>query len=341
MSETQRPKRGAHADATHTRAGDALVGTICVTGASGFIGWHLWRRLARLGRGPVHCLTRRPAALRGEPQLVVKGGDMRDASALERFLQPGATVFNLAFDRDASLDKHVGIARALAHACDKRSVVRLVHLSTATVVGDNRERLIDERSRCTPVTAYERAKLAIEETLTRALEKTELVIVRPTAVFGPGGRNLVKLASEIASGDPITRHLRACFHGRRPLNLVSVENVVEALVFLAHARLPPGERVYIVSDGEDPANNYRDVERTLAHAFSRRDSVLPVVPIPPMLRDFLLRRAGRGETNSERRFCAERLAALGYVRPVTFESAISAYAKYLAAQFGRGGKITG
>jgi nucleoside-diphosphate-sugar epimerase len=266
---------------------------------------------------------------------------VRDAALLERFVRPEATVFNLAFDRTAALDAHVTTAGALAHACETRGVARLVHLSTATVVGANRARVIDEHSTCLPVSAYDRAKLAIEETLTRALERTELIILRPTAVFGPGGRNLVKLANEVASGSAAARYLKACFHGRRPLNLVSVENVVAALAFLANARVHGGERVYIVSDCEEAANNYRDVERTLAHAFGRRGHVLPVVPMPPTMRDFLLRRAGRAETNSERRFHSERLAALGYVKPIAFEAALSAYAEYLAAQFSREGRVTG
>ena len=324
-----------------TREAGAIVsGPICVTGASGFIGRHLLAHLSRTGHAPLRCLARDPARLYGHPQLAVTEGDLRDPAALERFVVPGATVFNLAFDLAATPHERVEAAAALARVCEACGAKRLVHLSTATVVGDNREPVIDERSRCQAATPYERAKLAIEETLAKGLSGTELVVLRPTAVFGPGGLNVVKLAREIAAGSRGTRYLRACFHGRRPLNLVSVENVIAALVFLASAK-PPVEGIFIVSDAEDPANNYLDVERMLASAFGCADNPLPVLSMPSALRDLLLRMLGRMEGNSSRRYSSDKLSALGHVKPARFESAFAAYAEYLAAQFRRDGEVSG
>ena len=78
-------------------------------------------------------------------------------------------------------------ARALADACAKARILRLVHVSTAVVVGDSASSVIDEKTPCDPATAYELAKFQVERLLMeKARDAFELVILRPTAVFGPG-----------------------------------------------------------------------------------------------------------------------------------------------------------
>ena len=323
------------------REAPAIVsGPICVTGASGFIGRHLLAHPSLAGNEPLRCLVRDPAHLPRHPQLAVTDGDLRDAAALARLVVPRATVFNLAFDRTATLRQCIEAAVALAHACETCGAKRLIHLSTATVVGDNADPVIDERSPCLPVTPYERAKLAVEETLARHLSATELVVLRPTAVFGPGGLNVVKLAAEIAGGNRAARYAKACFHGHRPLNLVSVENVIAALVFLANVQ-PPVESMFIVTDAEEPSNNYLDVERILAGAFGRTDHSLPVLCMPAAWRELLLRAWKPAAAHSYRRYSPDRLRALGHTRPAPFEATLAAYAEYLAAQFRREGEVIG
>jgi nucleoside-diphosphate-sugar epimerase len=208
-------------------------------------------------------------------------------------------------------------------------------------VGRNHADLIDESSAAEPVTTYEATKLAVDETLRLETRGTELVIVRPTAVFGPGGQNLLKLARETAEHTMVPRYLRACLQGFRRMNLVSVEAVCAALSHVATLRGSHEYEVFIVSDDDAPTNNYHDVERVLRGAFARRDYPWPVLALPPMVEIVLRRLAGRSSTNAQRRFVAEKLAATGFRKPVTFDVALQRYAEYLASQFRADGIVSG
>jgi nucleoside-diphosphate-sugar epimerase len=105
---------------------------------------------------------------------------------------------------------------------------------TATVVGRVRSNLISESTPCVPISEYEHAKLEIEEAL---LSETKgalaATVVRPVAVFGEGGQNLVHLAQRVANSNSFGRRLLAYVHGMRCMNLVASDNVIAAITFLA------------------------------------------------------------------------------------------------------------
>ena len=307
---------------------------LCISGASGFVGRHLLHHLMLKEGSAIRCLARDPRNLIGlPPGIEVPTGDIRDEAALRRWLKPGAVVINLAFDRNAPLADNVAAAITLARACNHAQVKRLVHLSTATVVGRNPANMIDESSPCDPVTSYEKTKLGMEQALLNEALETEVVILRPTAVFGAKGKNLLKLACETARGAIFLRYVRACLQDRRSMNLVSVENVVAALSYFALHPASHEREVFIVSDDEAPTNNYRDVEQALIRAFGLNDYPAPVLALPSWLQRSLRHMAGRSNPNTHRRYRCDKLLAAGFVKPVAFHAALEGYANYLAQQF--------
>jgi nucleoside-diphosphate-sugar epimerase len=315
-------------------------GPICITGASGFIGSHLLNALSGGGPSALRCLARN-GALPGPHAATIVRGDLADPAALERLLVPGATVFNLAYDSAASCESNARAAMMLGHVCARRGIRRLVHLSTATVVGRNRSTLIDENSRCSPATPYERAKMAVEEALLRSRGTFELVIIRPAAVFGPGGSNLVKLARETVAETRFKRCLRTFFHDSRPMNLVSVRNVVAALIFAGRSGIRAEGDTYIISESEETANNYSHVQGVFSRAFGRADAAMPVPCMPAFARDLIVRTVRRGEWSTERRYSSRKLIGAGFRKPAPFEAALSEYGSYLAAQYRSSGRLTG
>ncbi len=172
-------------------------------------------------------------------------------------------------------------------------------------------------------------------------EGTELVIVRPTAVFGPGGKNLVKLARETAAGGTALRYLRTSLQGRRPMNLVSVQTVCAAIAHLAKRTGAGHKDVFIVSDDDAGTNNYRDVERVLMNAFGRADFRLPPLRVPHVLESGVRQLAGRSRNASHRRYLADKLLATVFVKPLGFDEALRRYAAYLAQQLRDRGEVLG
>ncbi len=206
--------------------------SICVLGGTGFIGRHLLNSLERSDGFKVKVLSRykkKRNCYLDHFQLVE--GDIRVFDSLVHFLVPNAIVINLIYLNKASANDNIRAMDNLAKACIKVSVGRLIHCSTAVVAGNVKDDVITEKTPCSPVNIYEKTKLKIENLLLEKLEgKCELVIVRPTAVFGPYGKNGLKLIAELLSVPRFIRMIKSSLYAKRRLNFVSVTNVVDAIL---------------------------------------------------------------------------------------------------------------
>ena len=311
----------------------------CIIGATGFLGRHLIRHLATSNVQHVRCLSRKEQEPTASLEWLV--GNLHEKRTLQGLITKDAIVINLGFDVTANHDANVTAARALGRVCVTAQAQSLIHVSTATVVGGARDNMIDESTPCTPISDYEQTKLDIEVALSETKCALSTTVVRPTAVFGEGGRNLLKLAQSVAGGNAIYRHLSAYAHGTRCMNLVALENVVAAITYLAMAPSEISCGTFIVSDDDSANNDYAYVESRLAVAFGRttHESMAQSLPVP-LLR-LLLKTVGRSNTNPHRRYSCKKLLDAGFTRPVKFEDALDAYAAHLAARWTQLHQVSG
>lgn len=298
------------------------VTTVAVIGASGFIGEHLLRILAGRKEIEVRVLVHRNRA-KNHANINFIEGDLLRADSLDVLLNKNCTVINLAYLASNNLEAMANLAKA----CAKNQVRRLIHCSTAVVAGRARGNSVTEMTSCNPISEYEKTKLQMEKILLEAATgKFEISILRPTAVFGSGGKNLLKLANELMSGSLLINYIRSCLFNRRSMNLVSVENVVAALEFILDAEKADGD-VFIISDDDSPVNNYRDVENRLLANFGRSFPV-PRIPVPAFFLSALLCLAGKSNTNPSIKYSDQKLIALGFNKPQELEAAINAFAEW-------------
>lgn len=301
-----------------------MHGPATLVGASGFVGRHVRTALSATTDEVV--LVGR-AAIPVVPGERFVQGDLGDPAALVEGLPPAGVIVNLAYDPRADHDGNLRLAHGLATLCAKTRATRLVHVSTAMVTGVVRDRPVDESTTCRPVTAYQRTKLAIEDYLRAALRDVcPLVVLRPSAVFGDGGRNLEKLASDLATRPWYENYARACLFGARPMNLVPVETVAAAVVFAATQDRAVDDGLYLVADDEALGNNFRDVEAVMRRAWGLSGYPLPRVPLPTAALTAALRAVGRLSFDPRTRFSSARLLASGFSRPVAFDDALRRYA---------------
>lgn len=301
-----------------------MTNVIAVTGATGFIGRRLVDFLAARGDAAIRVLVRnRDAFVHTGFRGVVEEGDMRDPGAFARLLVEGCTWVNVAHLDLPSESDHIAVMASLLESCRKKRVKRLVHCSTAVVAGRSNADVFTEKTECEPGDRYEVTKLAIERFL---LEKDagsiEIVILRPTAVFGPRGRNLLKLAGDLERRPAVFNYLKSCLQGDRRLNLVHVDNVVAALAFLVNTPDRVAGEVFIISDDEYPINNYRDIERRLMIGLGIAD--YPVAPVwtPRWMLSAALRAAGRTNINPNRVYDCSKIIGRGLKKPVPFEQGL-------------------
>jgi dihydroflavonol-4-reductase len=217
-----------------------------VTGASGFVGWHVARLLSERGH-KVRALVR-PASKIRELDAETFTGDLRDPASLESAVAGCGLVFHVAADYrlwarnpDELYNSNVDGTRNLLQAAHKAGVDRVVYTSTVGCIGMPKGEPGDET---TPVTladmtgAYKRSKFLAERVaLEFAATGFPVVIVNPTAPIGdhdfkptPTG----KIILDFLQGD-MPAYIET------GLNLVDVRDVA-AGELLACERGVPGER---------------------------------------------------------------------------------------------------
>jgi dihydroflavonol-4-reductase len=172
----------------------AVTKPVLVTGASGFLGWHVARALVERGY-TVRALVRPGSRVR-ELAVETVTGDLREADTLEAAVAGCGLVFHVAADyrlwaKHASeiYRSNVGGTRNLLAAAKRAGVRRVVYTSTVGTVGIPRGgQLGDEQ---TPVSIagmagdYKRSKFQAEQVaLDFARAGLEVVIVNPTAPIG-------------------------------------------------------------------------------------------------------------------------------------------------------------
>jgi len=195
-------------------------------------------------------------------------------------------------------------------ACVRRGVSRIVHCSTAVVAGRTTAKRIDESTPCVPYTAYEKTKLAVEGRIFAALNSgIDVGILRPTAIVGPGGQNLRKLAVSLLSASSLSNYLRSSLFGKRPMHLVPVRNVADALAHLALSAKPLAGNLYLAAADDDPENTFQTVEKQLREALGLPERRVPVFGLPNVVLSSALRLLRRSDGGIDRYFDASKLYA--------------------------------
>jgi len=232
---------------------------VFLTGASGFIGGSIARRLLDDGRR-VRVLSRRPL-----PELEARGGevipgDLDDIHALRRGCASAETVFHVAGrvgvwgSRREFFHVNVGGTRNVIAACREAGVARLVYTSSPSVVytgGDlrnvNESAPLCLRAPC----GYPTSKAAAEiEVLSAHGKNFSTIALRPHLVWGPGDKNVVPRVLALARAG----RLRIVGDGQNKVDVTHITNVVDAHLLAEGALVQPGHpaggRSYFITNGE-------------------------------------------------------------------------------------------
>lgn len=188
------------------------VGSVVVTGATGFTGTHLVRTL--LGHGhDVVAFTRRQsdtAALRsmGARCIPVKLHDLdsvtngfRQVGKVDRVFSVAAAFRSQHADLAEFRRVNVEGARNVLEAGVAAGSRRLIHCSTVGVQGEIEEPPAKESYRTAPGDVYQSTKLEGERiAVGMAQDGAPVVVVRPVGIYGPGDTRFLKLFRSIARG---------------------------------------------------------------------------------------------------------------------------------------------
>jgi nucleoside-diphosphate-sugar epimerase len=229
---------------------------ILVTGASGFIGRNLCRRLIADGH-QLTALSRTGKAIPGAENLSVDfeaSHELPTLDGIEVVFHLAACVPHSRINSRKSehdfLRMNRDVTLALAENANRFKVRRFIFLSTTSIFGAQSPlgKIFSENDTAHPGDLYAASKYAAEIALANLQSQAalELTIIRAPLVYGaeaPG--KFAQLVRLVASGIPLPL---AAMDNKR--SLIHIDNLVDALALCAehpHA----ANKLYVVSDGTD------------------------------------------------------------------------------------------
>lgn len=249
-----------------------------VTGATGFIGSNLVKRLLKES-WKVKALVRAKSdyAVIKKWGVDILIGDITSSKSVQVASQGVDVFFNCA----AALPYHRlpekdywevnvrGVENVLK-ACRKERVRRIVHISTVGIYGKTGKVALDEKASPKPNDIYSKTKLEGEKLIWKEIKKGDLyiTIVRPTIGYGPGDTrpgflHLFKLM-KMGIFVPIGK-------GENFFHTVYVDNLIDALLLAAWKKEAIGEDFII---GDEPCPRMKNIISAIVKA--TKSSPLPI-----------------------------------------------------------------
>jgi nucleoside-diphosphate-sugar epimerase len=327
---------------------------VLVTGATGFLGGALARRLRRLGH-QVHGSGRDPlqgAALQRDG-IRFSAAELDDPLAAMALCRGQHWVFHCgalstAWGRREDFRRsNVLGTRLIAAAARKRGVKRLIHVSSPSVCMDRQDRLGIGEGEALPAAAVNHyawsKRLAEDEIAAAAAHGLATITLRPQAIVGPGDRAIFPRILRVAARGSFPR-----VGGPSLIDVTPLENAVDALLLAAKAPLACLGQVYHISNGSP-----RDIDTLLDSLFQSlgMDVKRPRLPFglayaaagvlelihrslglrsEPLLTRYSVLVLGRSRTLD----ISKARRELGYRPKVSVEAAIRAFAAAWKAQHG-------
>jgi nucleoside-diphosphate-sugar epimerase len=260
-----------------------MKGKVLVTGASGFIGSHLTRRLLD-ECAEVHAIRKKDSdnsRLSGLEGMKIHDGSITDADFVRKaldesrpdivfhlagVLRKDSTQESLTSNMDVNFLGTLNLLKALPNG-----VKRLVFVSTSE--GYAGKPPFPEDSKRTPSSPYSASKICAE-TLCELFSKTHgipITVLRPFIVYGPGqGRGMLipDLIMSMLGGKPLKTT-----KGEQTRDFVYIGDMVEALILASSEKEAAGQ-TYNVCTGKE--TKIRDVISEIARLTGgKSDAVLP------------------------------------------------------------------
>lgn len=251
-----------------------MEGTIALTGATGFIGGNLIKQLASAG-WQVQALVR-PASVHKQP---INGGvnwirgDLADGDSLQRLVHGADVIVHCAgavrgaSRQDFNRVNVDGVARLAQAAAKRKQPVRFLLMSSLA-------------AREPQLSAYAASKRQGERVLTETNAKLDWAVFRPTAVYGPGEREMMPVLRLMAKGvAPLMGS------GRRRFSLLYAEDLAGAVIrWLERGR--DQKLTYELHDGHPAGYSWQDLIETVARL---RGAPVARLRVPLLLVRFVAR----------------------------------------------------
>ena len=305
-----------------------LSGGVAIFGGTGFVGRHLIKSMSSKRNMLIKVFTRNKGMVSNYSKRNIKYiyGNLDSFDDINNFVVGQKVVINLAYI-DGDHEANLAFVSKLINACIVAGVERVLHCSTAVVAGRVEGNVVDEKTICNPITEYEKTKLCIEDKITSiAIGKVELIIIRPTAVFGDGGMNLVKNVNSILHDSYLKNIMYIMINKYRKMHFVHINKVVQAILYLSFIEKNISKETFIISSDYEVCNNYFNVVECLTKSLGVRQYPKLFLPFSEKIVKLILTLIGRSQINPCQVYSSQKIIQYGFKYSSNFIQEINEFA---------------
>lgn len=243
-----------------------------ITGATGYIGRNLVNSLIKNGNS-VCILTRKETSIFvNSDNIKIIIGDITDSILLPPDID---TIYHCAgvINQIDEMERvNVQGTQNIVNIALKNNC-KLIYLSSAGIIGNTKEKILDENTECHPHNLYELSKYKAEQIVIRAIsDGLNAQILRPSTIFGfkesPQKDSFFQLAKSMRTG--LYRDI-----GYGIYNIVHIDEVINALIMLDKPDLPNGG-IYQLSN----TITYQDMDILVKNLKPAIDKKTQTIPYP-------------------------------------------------------------
>jgi len=247
---------------------------ILVSGPTGFVGTELIRSFS--DKYSIDIVVRRSSSIESIQSLVHTIYYWDDLNSCTTQYHAVVHLAGLAHDTRSTrsaqeyIDINVGLTQTLLELCKRTKSAKLLFMSSIKALSDTgRSTPLEPAMPANPGSVYGQSKLKAEQLLTEYQGVTDIIILRPTLIYGPNFKgNLSKLTSMVDKGWPFPF---GSYKNKR--NLLYIENLLTILDNVMQSK-DELKGIFHVADDE-PISTW-DLYRHIAEARNRTAKKIPI-----------------------------------------------------------------
>jgi len=248
---------------------DRVKEKVLITGANGFVGSHLCRRLSEDGYHVVAGIRDGcDGSLISELNLEYRFGDVTEPNTLPEMVKGiDYIIHNAGVVKAAKKERffevnQIGTRNLLEAVSKYGGPKKFVFISSTAAVGpsDGKQPLVEDDAPH-PITTYGHSKLAGEQEVKKLSETINSIIIRPPAVYGPGDKETLIFFQML--NNRVKPYLG---NPRRRIQLVHADDLSRGIAMALKAKTKSGSEYFIA---ESVSYSYYSLVRHLRQAVGR------------------------------------------------------------------------
>ena len=238
--------------------------SILILGASSFLAKSLVKKLVQREKFQIICQSRNnlEGLYGNDSEIIYLSINYANNNYPSEIFQNCTHIVNFVNASSLSHKQLLNFRRFIKHVIFI-SKADLIHLSTTSVYGKSKNKIITEFSECNPKSSCQKIKLNDEIEIKKIAEYFEIrfYILRPTEIVGEKSLNAKKLIKNYKSSSLFKKYFLKSFYRKRLSHFVSSNFLIQNITTIIEAEIPKG--IYLVSQDNESLNSFFEILKVI------------------------------------------------------------------------------